>query len=88
MHSCVSHSSDEGWGYFFFFAYCHSLLPAHSLIFKKEKKNQKANEDASHIGLSLHSTIKCLRCVIGNLKLDGWALKASAVVKCQSASEQ
>lgn len=39
------------------------------------------------IRLSLHSTLKSPRCVIGNVKLDGWALKASAVVKCQSPGE-
>lgn len=36
-----------------------------------------------HLTLGSH-----LRCVIANLKLHGWALKASAEVKCQSPSEQ
>lgn len=36
---------------------------------------------------SLRSTLKSPRWVIGNAKLDGWALKASAVLRCQPPSE-
>lgn len=84
MHSHISHSFDDGWVYFFplYTATVYSQL---TLWFKKKE----ANEAASHIRLSLHSTPKWLSWVmIGSLKHDGWALKASAVVKCQSPSEQ
>lgn len=82
-HCHIPRSPDDGWVYFL------PLYPAtvysQLTLFKNKKQ---ANEDASHTGLHLHSTLKCLRCETGNLKLDGWALKASAVVNCQSFWKQ